>query len=154
MGLRSNSRPRRLHKMATDLSPHRHSGVKGQAPEWRGTKRSQSVEKHRSGGVDLSKSRSGQSKSDRPGNESTSAASGKRFDRSRPHTGAVSRPGTLSPAIAEPFWRGAVRRASYASLPAGRRRRESEGKAGRRGKGREWRDLEGAPQAGALRRES
>lgn len=41
MGLRSNSRPRRRHKMATDLSPGRKSRVKGQGPEWLDT-RSQS----------------------------------------------------------------------------------------------------------------
>lgn len=33
MGLRSNSRRRRRHKMATDLSPRRGSRVKGQGPE-------------------------------------------------------------------------------------------------------------------------
>lgn len=31
MGLRSNSRPRRRHKMATDLSPHRKQGQRARA---------------------------------------------------------------------------------------------------------------------------
>lgn len=109
MGLRSNSRPRRRHKMATDLSPRRESRVKGQGPERRGTGGSQSVVKHPSRGECLFESRSEHSESDRQGKGLTSAASGRRFDRSRLHAGAVSVTGTLSPAPAEPFWRGAAR---------------------------------------------
>lgn len=49
------------------------------------------------------------SESGRPGKERNSTASGRRFDRSRLHAGAVSLIGTLSPAPTEPFWRWAVR---------------------------------------------
>lgn len=49
------------------------------------------------------------SESGRPGKKRNSTASGRRFDRSRPHADAVSLIRTLSPAPAEPFWRWAVR---------------------------------------------
>ena len=109
MGLRSISRPRRRHKMATYLSPRRESRVKGQGPKWRGTGGTQSIEKQPSVGEGLFESRSEHSERDRQGKGRTSEASGRRFDRSRPHAGAVSVTGTLSPAPAEPFWRGAAR---------------------------------------------
>lgn len=110
MGLRSNSRPRRQHKMATDLSPHRESRVKGQGPESLDSSRRQSCRKNPCrGGGGLANPRSGHSERCRWGKERNLAPSGRRFDRPRPHAGAVSLNGTLSAAPVEPFWRDTAR---------------------------------------------
>lgn len=85
------------------LTPPR--GVKGQGPEWLDTGGVRAVEKRLSSGGGLSGPRSRHFESNSPGKERSSAASRRRFLRSRPHAGAVSPTGTLSPAPAEPFWR-------------------------------------------------
>lgn len=134
MGLRSNSRPRRRHKMATDLSPRREQGQRARA----------GVAGHREVSELQKNAPPVAAASPNLAQGTSKATDGQRSAVRRPPEGALTaRARTQAQGVSpEPFLplpqnlSGALWRASYTSLPAGRRRRESEGKAGRRGKGR------------------
>lgn len=126
--------------------PTAKAGLKGKGRSRRTPGEVRAVGKRACSGGGLSERRSGHSESHRWGKKRSSAASGRRRDRSRPHAGAVSRAGPFLPlpgnlcgaaarALARHYRRGGG---------GGRVRERLEDKVRE-----EWREQEGARQLAA-----